>query len=141
MVDFSKIDRVGEADNVRLVASCALLDAVDETYHLIRIPQYALVTNVIVDLISPFGTTSTITVGFDGNGETADPDAFFLNVDIDPDGSILTRSLAGSTGVNRGGKWFGANNGTITLTLVEGNAPATASVRLFAEYKVVYGSI
>ena len=138
MVDSTKMELAKSSDNIRVVRSLALLDAPSETYHLVRVPEHALITDIIVQLISPFGTTSTVTVGFIGNGETADPDAFMLSVDIDPDGTILTRSLAGSTGINRGGKWFDVDRGVITLTLVQGNAPSTASLRIFVEYKVVY---
>lgn len=136
--NFSFIDKYSEADEMRYIKSAALLDAVDDTYFLARVPINAFVTNIIVQLISPYGTTSTMTVGFSGNTETADPDAFMLSVDIDPDGLILTRSLAGATGINRGGKWFDLASGVITLTLVEGNAAATASARLFVEYKLIY---
>ncbi len=117
MANFSFIDRDSNVDHFRLHKSHALLDAVTDVYSMVRIPWFGLVTNIIVQLISPYGTTSTITVGFEGNKETADPDAFMLNVDIDPDGTILTRSLAGATGINRGGKWFDQDSGAITVTL------------------------
>jgi hypothetical protein len=138
--NFTFIDRTAETDQLRLVKSVALLDAADDTYFLARIPQFAFVSNIVVQLISPYGTTSTMTVGFSGNKETADPDAFLLNVNIDPDGSILTRSmLVNGTGVNSGGKWFDQASGAITLTLAKGNAAATASSRLFVEYKMIFG--
>ena len=136
--NFSFIDRYSEADNMRYVKSAALLDAADDTYFLARVPLNAFVTNIIVQLISAYGSTSTLTVGFSGNQETADPDAFMLSVDIDPDGAILTRSLAGATGINRGGKWFDQASGSITMTVGKGDAAATASARLFVEYKLIY---
>jgi hypothetical protein len=136
--NYTFIDRHSEADNMRFVKSVALLDAASDTYFLARVPWYAFVTNVIVQLISPYGLTSVMTVGFAGNKETADPDAFLLNADIDPDGSVLTRSSLAGTGVNKGGKWFDQASGVITLTLTKGDAAATASARLFVEYKLIH---
>lgn len=141
MVDFTFIGRSAETDELRLVNSPELLDPSDNEYHLIRVPWHALITNIYLHLISPFGSSSVITVGFDGNGETADPDAFLLDVDIDPDGSILTRSLKDSTAVNGGGKWFNANSGAITVTVTKGDALATAALRLFVEYKVIHSAV
>lgn len=138
MTDYSLIDKSSEADNLRWVKSASILNGGDNSYFLVKVPRFALVTDIIVHLISPFGTTSTMTVGFDGNKETVDPDAFLLNVNIDPDGLNKLISLASSTGVNRGGKWFDQANGVITLDLVQGNAPVTAEVRLFVGYHKIF---
>lgn len=141
MVDFAFIGRSAETDELRLINSPELLAPVDNTYHLIRIPWHALVTNVILVLVSVFDLTASITVGFDGNGEAADPDAFLLDTDIDPDGTILTRSLKDSSAVNGGGKWFNANSGAITVTTVNGDALGSAVLRLFVEYKVIHSAV
>lgn len=138
MVDFTFIDKSSEADNMRLVKSASILDGADNSYFMVKVPRFSLVISIIVELISPFGTTSTITVGFDGNKETADPDAFLLNANIDPDGANKLISLASSTGINRGGKWFSQANAVITLDLVKGNAGALAEVRLFVGYHKIF---
>lgn len=136
--NFKFIDKSSEADNMRLVKSASLLDQADDTYFMVKVPRFSLVTSIIVHLISAFGTTSTITVGFDGNKETADPDAFLLSVDIDPDGANKLISLASATGINRGGKYFDQANAVITLDLVKGNAGAAAEVRLFVGYHKIF---
>ncbi len=138
MVDFTFIDKSSEADNMRLVKSASILDGADNSYFMVKVPRFSLVTSIIVELISVFGSTSTITVGFDGNKEVADPDAFLLSANIDPDGANKLISLASSTGINRGGKWFSQANAVITLDLVKGDAPASAEVRLFVGYHKIF---
>lgn len=141
MVDFAFIGRTAETDELRLVNSPELLDPADNVYHLVRVPWHALITNIYLHLISPFGSTSVITVGFDGNKEVADEDAFLLDANIVPDGAILTRSLKDSTAVNGGGKWFNANSGAITVSVTKGDALVTAALRLFVEYKVIHSAV
>ena len=138
--NFKFIDKSSEADNMRLVKSASLLDQADDTYFLVKVPRFSLVTSIIVHLIdgSGYGLTSSITVGFDGNKETADPDAFLLNANIDPDGTSKLISLASSTGINKGGKWFDQANGVITLTQAIGDGGAGREVRLFVGYHKIY---
>lgn len=141
MVDFTLIGRSAETDDLRFLTAPLLLNPADNVYHLIRIPWHAFVTNVIVALTAGWAADSTITVGFDGNGETADPDAFLISADIVPDGSILTRSLKDSSAVNGGGKWFDSNSGAITVTTVIGAGTALSAMRLFVEYKVIHSAV
>lgn len=138
MANFEFFDRAKVATFARLVRQVEIIDPASDDYHLIAIPRNGFVTNIIMELVNPFGTTTAMTVGFSGNKETADPDAFMLSVDIDPDGANLFISLASATGINRGGKWFPDAGGMITVAHTKGNAAATASFRLWAEYITVY---
>jgi len=91
------------------------------THDCIYIPQNTLLTEVFYRVTTAYATaggTPTISVGFSGNGETADTDAFIAAGEITP----------GATGIYRAtinvfpGKFF-AESGIITAT-VTGTATA-----------------
>lgn len=127
------------ADRTRHLRSAILLNVADNTYWMIKIPRYAFVHTVVWETLAVYGSSSTMTVGFAGNGETADPDAFILSADIDPDHSTrLTTGLEHATGINRSGKWFDAEPGAITVTMVIGNGAATASGRVWVGFDVIH---
>ncbi|KKK97805.1 hypothetical protein LCGC14_2649060, partial [marine sediment metagenome] len=52
MVDFTFIDKSSEADNMRLVKSASILDGADNSYFMVKVPRFSLVTSIIVELIS-----------------------------------------------------------------------------------------
>jgi len=112
---------VMSADNIRFARSKTLYEKADGTYNLINIPKFAFVTAVWLIITQAYagGAGDTCTVGFTGNGETADPDGF-----IDD-----TFAAATSTGVKcsngdaqpaSSGKWFNTAGGQLTITLAKG---------------------
>ena len=104
------------ADNLRLVNSVQLIDPEDDIYSLIQIPQWGFVIDIwLHKLLAATAGGALVSVGFTGNGETADPDGF---IDI-----ILgeATSLGVVRAINDGqpgskGKWFNDAGGAITLT-------------------------
>lgn len=127
------------ADNLRRGRSKDLINIATGDYNVFRLPRYAFVHNIILHILVAYGLTTTMTVGFTGNREADDLDAFMLSVDIDPDGPTKTRSMVNDgTGIWAGGKWFDAGPGMIVLSHVKGNAGATASARFFIDYTVIY---
>jgi hypothetical protein len=66
------------ADNMRLARSKNLVTLADGTYNLIRIPKYAFVDQIWFYVSQAYagGAAGSATLGFVGNGETADPDGF-----------------------------------------------------------------
>lgn len=75
------------ADNFRLMRSGKITLSADETYAVVKVPKKAFVVGVWLEIITAFDdqtTDGTITVGFSGNGETADPDYFMDNTAAAP---------------------------------------------------------
>ena len=89
------------SDNLYFAASKILNGKSDGTYNLIRIPKYAFVVNVWVNVTTVFaGGIPTMTVGHIGNGEAAAAAAFMTDTEAAP-------TVAGMKGCNiTGWNWF-----------------------------------
>lgn len=121
------------ADNVRLIRSEAVTLAADDTYALLKLPKKAFVTAVWLEIITPFDdqtTDGTLTVGFSGNGETADADYFLAN-------SVALPLVAGNK-VSTVGKWFGTAAGLITVTADDNDSVVNPVVRIWATYSIIH---
>ena len=114
------------ADNIRLVRSVILFEPADEVYSLITIPQHAFVTDVwLIKTVAASAATATVSVGFTGNGETADPDGFIDTVLGDADAVGVVRA-SDDTQPGSKGKWFKDAGGAITVTTVDDTGTAGA---------------
>lgn len=121
------------SDNTYLARSETLITPAAGTYNLIRLPENAFVEDVWLEVVTA-DATETCTVGFIGNGETADPDGF-----IDATLGVLTAigMIRASDDAQPGskGKWFNAGSGMITAT------PSadwdTGVVRVFVKYSII----
>lgn len=126
----------GSADNFRLFRSRHIVaPVVAGTYGVIRLPRYAFVRNVwvLTDTVVT-GTTVENTIGFSGNGETADTDFFFELADLVGLEEGM-KSADGGTMPFRG-KWFSGASGMITLTAAD--AWTAGKLIVFAEYSVLH---
>ncbi len=126
----------GGSDNFRLVRSKHIVaPLVAGTYGVIRIPKFAFVRNVwVLTDNAVTGTTVDNTIGFEGNGETADTNFFFETADaVGLD--IGVKSAGGGTMPFRG-KWFNTASGSITITAAD--AWTAGKIIVFAEFSVLH---
>ena len=116
------------------VASKKFEAPAEATHTAVWIPYRAFVRAVylVMPTTAFSAADATVTVGFTGNGETADPDAFLLSADVDPDAVGSVCSIAG-TGVCAGGKYF-SQKGCITVTTDNGTAGTAGTFQIFVDY-------
>ena len=126
------------ADNLRLAKSKVLLNPSDATYNLIRIPKFAFVKNVWLQVITACDVLpSNLTIGWLGNAETANASGF-MSFDVAyPIVKGLKRAQS-DTKTTFEGKYFSGGSGAITLTYAVGTATTVGTFRVFAEYIVIY---
>jgi len=126
------------ADNFRLARSRTFVEPADGTYNILRIPKYTFVLEVFLNLKQACsGGSPSITIGFVGNKETADPDAFLTNTEAAP-GSTGLKTSKGGTAAWADGKYFDGGSGAITLTFAAGGATARFIGNVFVMYSVVH---
>lgn len=135
MTDYTRKSR--KADNTRFVRSALLIAPADDTYHLINIPKYAFVSEVwLYKLVAGTVVGCTISVGFVGNGETADPDGFIDTTLGDGDAAGVIKA-SGDTQPASQGKWFSDASGNITLTCVD-DIGVSATMFVATSYVVIH---
>jgi len=118
------------SDHTWVVASNQLVAPEDGLHEVVRIPPRCLVKNIWLDKKVAFGNpTSTAQIGFIGNGETADPNAFFT---VTLNTNVMESSLHSGTGVAAAGKYFD-QGGLITITTDKDNGTA-GTLQVFVEY-------
>ena len=123
------------SDNTRLSKGKTMIAPADGTWNLVVIPRFALVKTVWLWVTSVYvGGAPVVTIGFMGNGEVADVDAFMTNVETDPAVVGMKNSLHGSA-VWADGKYFDAASGAITLTTTKGTT--AGNLIMFVDYAVV----
>ena len=121
------------ADNFRMMRSGKVTLSADDSYAVVKVPKKAFVVGVWLEIITAFDdqtTDGTITVGFSGNGETADPDYFMDNTAAAP-------LVVGMKEVTKG-KWFGDASGLITLTVADNDSTVDPIVRVWVLYSVIH---
>jgi len=117
MVDF--LGRIA-ADSPRLARSKSLVGKADAVYNIIALPKFTFVVDVFINITTAYGPIgdATATIGFTGNGETADPDGFMTTNDVLP-GVAGLKSMRGGAGAWAKGKWFNSASGQLTITLAK----------------------
>ena len=121
------------ADNFRLMRSGKITLSADETYAAVKVPKKAFVVGVWLEIITAFDdqtTDGTITVGFSGNGETADADYFMDNTAAAP-------LVTGMKEVTKG-KWFSDASGLITVTANDNDSTVNPVIRVWVLYSVIH---
>jgi hypothetical protein len=122
------------ADNYRIAKSQTVYYAAG-TYNLIEVPKYSFVHPVWLSVDTAYaGTSVTVTVGWKGNGESAQVAGFMSNNIADP--SIVGMKLAQKDSlIASPGKWF--NNGSGVITLTVGGIPTAGKCKVFVAYSVI----
>jgi hypothetical protein len=126
------------SDNFRMWRSDTLYELADDTYNLCRIPKFAFVDNVWLYISQAYagGASGAATIGFVGNGETADPDGFM-------DAAACGARAAGMKQmIDDGqpgslGKWFSTASGLLTITLSKGTDTTLLIATVFMRYSVL----
>jgi hypothetical protein len=123
------------SDNTRLAKGKTMIAPADGTWNLVALPRFAFVKTVWLWVISGYvGGAPVVTIGFIGNGESADVDAFMTNVETDPTFVGMKNSVHGSA-LWADGKYFDAASGAITLTTAKGTT--AGNLIAFVDYSVV----
>ncbi len=126
------------SDNYRLVRSDTLLELADGTYNLIRIPKFAFVDEVWLYITQAYagGSGGAATIGFVGNGETADPDGF---MDATQAGARATgmKRMTGDAQPGSQGKWFSTAGGLLTITLAASTDTTLLKAIVFMRFSVL----
>jgi len=125
---------VKASDNYRFGRSKTILTPAAETYWLYRLPRYAFVTDVWL-MVVVAGDSETISIGWAGNGETAEP-VGFLSTDIAEVMVIGMKRAQHDTAVAFEGKYFGDASGLLTMTV--GATQGTGQFHVFVEYTVIH---
>jgi len=124
------------SDNYRLARSKLMIEPADGSYNIIHLPRFTFVKKVWVRIDTAYGDAgATMTVGFIGNGESADPDAFMTSTECDPDATGMKTSVGG-TADEAEGKWFDTARGAITVD-VDDNGGTVGTFTVFVEYTVL----
>lgn len=121
----------GTANEFIVAKSRIMLNIDAGSHNMIRIPRNSFIMGVWLWVKAAYGTTSSINIGFSGNGETADPDAFLDATSMDITRAGMYCSMRDSLALSAMGKYFTGGSGLITLTYVKGNAAVTASCQVF----------
>ena len=127
------------SDNFRLARSKTLYTLADGTYNLILLPKFTFVMELwfIVTQAYAGGSGASATIGFTGNGETADPDGF---MDATAAGARATgvKRMSDDTQPGSKGKWFNSASGFLTITL-DDNAETTLLIgHVLVAYSVLH---
>lgn len=119
-----------QADNFRLCRSRLFQAPADDIYNVIRVPRKSYVTDVGILISTAYAEAgATITVGYIGNSDTADPDYFLLSATIDPDALGWTVAVKPM--------YFDDAGGSITVT-VDDDGGAAGTFMIFAKHTLIY---
>ena len=125
---------VKAADNYRVGKSRTILTPAAATYWVYKIPRFALVTDVWL-YVPVAGDSDTVSIGWLGNGETAQA-AGFLSTSIAAVTVIGMKRAQHDTLVAFEGKYFDDAGGIMTMTV--GTTQGTGEFHVFVEYTVIH---
>lgn len=125
------------SDRYMMAASRLMVAPDDDTYYVIQLPRYALVTDVMLNIRTAYiGGAPSITVGFAGNGETANTAYFITNDIAEPTVAGIKNSIKDTIASNRS-KYFSDGSGSITVTVAAGGATTEGTFEVFAQYVLI----
>ena len=125
------------ADNRMMAMSGLFIAPDDDTYDIIRVPHWAFVSNVWLEVTTAYvAGTPSITVGWKGNKETAVLAGFMTNNVAKP-GEVGLKIAQKDTLETFPGKYFNAGSGALTVTIAAGGATTEGNFRVFCEYTVI----
>jgi hypothetical protein len=125
---------VKAADNYRIGKSRTILTPTADTYWLYRFPRYTLVTDVWL-YVPTAGSSDTVSIGWTGNGETAQA-AGFMSLDIAAVMETGMKRAQHDTLVAFEGKYFDDASGLLTMTV--GTTQTTGEFHVFVQYSIIY---
>ena len=129
------ITTVKLSDNVYTARSKWLVDRSDGTYGLIRLPKNSFVSDVWFLVATVFsGGTPTVTIGWIGNGETAQASGFMSDEISKCTELGLKRSYRDNL-LSYGGKYFYTSSGMITLTIA--GTPTAGKALVLVNYAII----
>ena len=131
---FSDVIRFAKSRPVMVSTSFTNLTA-----DLIRVPKYAFVTGLRVLITTPLsGGTPSLTIGYSGNGATADTEGFMISDVVDPETAGMKNMKDGviATAPGSQGKYFSGGAGVVTATL--SGTPTAGVFYVFVDYRVIY---
>jgi hypothetical protein len=125
------------SDRPLLAISKRMVAPADGEYALIRFSKYTFVTDVWVKITTAFTAGgSSLTVGWVGNGETADAAGFMSNDIAKPTALGLKRAVH-DTLTDYPGKYFYSASGMLTCT-TDDNGGTAGTFWVFANYYVIH---
>jgi hypothetical protein len=124
------------SDSFRMEASKLLIAPADATYNLIRIPKFAFVTGVWIQIVEAFTLDASVEVGWFGNGETALTNGFITDEVADPM-VVGLKSAFNTTLTTFPGKYFSGAAGAVTATVLD-NTGAVGNFRVFVQFTVIH---
>lgn len=127
------------SDNFRLARSNTLYTLADGTYSLLVIPKFAFVDGVWFWVTQAYagGSGGSATIGFTGNGETADPDGF-MDATACGARALGMKAMEDDTQPGSKGKWFSAAGGLLTITLAKSTDTTLLIGTVFMRYSVLH---
>jgi hypothetical protein len=127
------------SDNFRLARSKTLYQLADGTYNLILLPKFAFVMQIWFSVTTAYagGAAGAVTIGFTGNGETADPDGF---MDATQAGARVAGVKIMTEDAQPGskGKWFNTAGGFLTITLSKGTDTTLLVGHVLCQFSVLH---
>lgn len=134
-------DKISRAytDRVFFTKSARFLNPGTDTYNVVRLGPRAFVKDVYLQIDTAYDEDSTgsLLVGFIGNKETADPDAFMNNEATNPTATGMKRACVGGADWALG-KYFNKCGGLVTVTTDKGDSSTDVDFTLFVEYAIVW---
>ena len=125
---------VAYADNLRFVMSKRLHDPTAATHKMITFPRFSFVTDVWL-WVEEAGSDTGVTVGWSGNGETAQA-AGFMSASLCDVGNTGLKRATSDNLQGTDGKYFNAAGGCLTCTVAVTHT--TGKYWLFANYIIIH---
>jgi hypothetical protein len=120
-----------------MMKSVTLIAPDDGYYGLIRVPQYAFITDVWLDIsVAYVGGAPSLSIGWLGNGETAVVDGFITSSIAKPLETGIKYSVHDTATSDRS-KYFGTKGGLITCTIAAGGATTEGTFCVFCQYYLI----
>jgi hypothetical protein len=117
-----------------MIRSGTIIPTATGEVDLFSVPKNAFVEELWLSIVTADADT-TVKVGFKGNGETADDDAF-IDVILGVGDSIAMIKATDDAQPASKGKWFNTANAIITAT-VGGTLAPTLTFRVFCKYSII----
>jgi hypothetical protein len=109
----------------------------DGYYGLIRVPRYAFVTDVWLDVsVAYVGGAPSLSIGWLGNEQTAQENGF-IPADLTQPGVLGLKSSVSAAMNAARAKYFASKGGMITATIAAGGATTEGTFTVFCQYCLI----